>query len=272
MLEYNVRSTSERARCWFVTLTYDDRHLPFDSKLKKDDVSLFIKKLRHYFERKDKSVKIKYFVCGEYGSWHHRPHYHILFYGLPLRDLDVYKMSGGEFLFHSKLLKKIWGNGAVVIGRLCYQTAFYTARYTLKKIGTTDVFMSCSNGIGKNWCLNNIDKLINDCYLQFGKFKFSIPRYFCKIIRKYFSSDIKYVEWCKRRKDNTIDSFNVKALKYNTGEYFFSSDDIKFRNRFLKSDGTLSGLNEVSDVLKIDARNKSYIRQSLYELFKRRDF
>ena len=68
MLEYNVRSTTERACCWFVTLTYDDKHLPFDFKLKKSDVSLFIKKLRHYFERKDKSVKIKYFVCGEYGS------------------------------------------------------------------------------------------------------------------------------------------------------------------------------------------------------------
>ena len=114
--------------------------------------------------------------------------------------------------------------------------------------------------------------MINDCYLQFGKCKFSIPRYFCKIIRKYLKSDFKYVEWCKRRKDNTIDSLNAKALIYNTGEYFFRSDDKRFKNRFLKSDGTLSGMNEVSDVLKIDVRNRGYIRQALYELYKRRDF
>ena len=42
-------------------------------------------------------VKIKYFVCGEYGTKNYRPHYHMLIYGLPLNDLKVYKQMDKDF-------------------------------------------------------------------------------------------------------------------------------------------------------------------------------
>lgn len=67
----------------FVTLTYDDEHLPIAengrSTLKKRDLQLFMKRLRRY-----SGLKLKFFACGEYGSEEktHRPHYHLIIFGL----------------------------------------------------------------------------------------------------------------------------------------------------------------------------------------------
>ena len=46
----------------FITLTYDDEHLPKDLSLKPKDLTDFWKRLR-----KDYGKPIKYFACGEYG-------------------------------------------------------------------------------------------------------------------------------------------------------------------------------------------------------------
>ena len=53
-------------RCWFVTLTYDDAHLPFvdgEASLVKSAPSDFIKRLRTYTEK-----PFRFFSCGEYGG------------------------------------------------------------------------------------------------------------------------------------------------------------------------------------------------------------
>lgn len=203
LLELVSRNKKDQLNSWFVTLTYRDCFLPIDNKLNLKHVSLFIKKLRHFFERKNKDVKIKYFVCGEYGTKNYRPHYHMLIYGLPLDDLKVYKKVGKfDFLWMSNFLEKMWGRGFVVVGNLTYKTAFYTCRYTLKKYGNTDVVMSCSNGFGKKWCLDNLHQLVDNGYLRFCGRNYNIPKYFLKLIRKFYFDyqDIKKV---------SFDKFNV---------------------------------------------------------------
>lgn len=55
----------------FITLTYDDDHLPSDASLHPEDLTLFWKRLRKNLDGR----KIKYFACGEYGDATQRPHY-----------------------------------------------------------------------------------------------------------------------------------------------------------------------------------------------------
>ena len=58
----------------FMTLTYDDKHLPSDGSLDPKHLTDFIKRLRfHYRDR-----SIRYFACGEYGDDSWRPHYHLV--------------------------------------------------------------------------------------------------------------------------------------------------------------------------------------------------
>lgn len=54
----------------FLTLTYDNEHLPSDNSLHKEDLQKFFKRLR-----KDIDYPIKYYACGEYGDRFKRPHY-----------------------------------------------------------------------------------------------------------------------------------------------------------------------------------------------------
>ena len=85
---------------YFVTLTYDDLHVPKayypdpdtgeahqSLTLCKRDFQLWMKRLRKRFS----DDKIRFFACGEYGGSTHRPHYHAIVFGLHLDDLVKYK-------------------------------------------------------------------------------------------------------------------------------------------------------------------------------------
>lgn len=77
------------ARCWlearqyasnlFVTLTYDNTHLP-PKGVNKQDISNFLHKLREYFRRKFNLTGIRFFACGEYGGKNYRAHYHLILF------------------------------------------------------------------------------------------------------------------------------------------------------------------------------------------------
>ena len=55
----------------FITLTYDDAHLPTDLSLNVSHFQKFMKRLRKRF-----GEGIRFFHCGEYGENFGRPHYH----------------------------------------------------------------------------------------------------------------------------------------------------------------------------------------------------
>ena len=73
----------------FVTLTYDEDHIPSNHSLKKSDLQKWFKRVRKEIEPK----KIRYFACGEYGDKTQRPHYHAIIFGLSLRADDKMVMQ-----------------------------------------------------------------------------------------------------------------------------------------------------------------------------------
>lgn len=128
---------------YFVTLTYNNEHIPDNRKVNKDDMTLFWKRLRYFFKGeksinwKDKiEYPIRYFYCGEYGERLGRPHYHAIIFNIKLDDLEFYKFGkNGDPIYKSKKINNIWGKGFCAIGKLEYKSACYVARYTQKKLG-----------------------------------------------------------------------------------------------------------------------------------------
>lgn len=136
--------------CWFVTLTYDDEHVPELEFVKdidpdtgelldtgklltlcKRDLQLFNKRLRKHFSYD----KIRFFACGEYGETTARPHYHSIYFGLHIKDLQFFKMSKlGDKYFTSETLTRLWGKGHVLLAQVTWESAAYVARYVTKKL------------------------------------------------------------------------------------------------------------------------------------------
>ena len=129
----------------FVTLTYDKENVPRDYGLHHRDWQLFMKKLRFHF----KPLKIRFFMCGEYGSKGSRPHFHAILFGLDLDDMVVWKTrtrkpavyDNGILVkpaqkysyYTSETVSKIWGKGQVLIGYAGRETMNYVSGYMLKE-------------------------------------------------------------------------------------------------------------------------------------------
>lgn len=111
----------------FITLTYDDEHLPLFG-LCYSDVQKFLKRLRIGLIR-DYGYKspIRYAACGEYGTHTHRPHYHLLLWNMK-RDGDLKNVFALDRYIRSK-----WKNGLTDI-RFCGNSdaGYYIGKYFTK--------------------------------------------------------------------------------------------------------------------------------------------
>lgn len=124
-----LEASQHRENC-FVTLTYDDEHLPPDGSLNVKHYQDFMKRLRKHFEPR----RIRFFHCGEYGEESARPHYHACLFGLDFGDKVLYSTRAGVRLYYSETLEKIWGKGFCTVGDVTWESAAYVARYVMKKI------------------------------------------------------------------------------------------------------------------------------------------
>ena len=155
----------------FITLTYDNDHLPADQGLHKDHLQRFWKRLRKDIYPR----KLKYYACGEYGDQFGRPHYHAIVFGLSLKDCD--------------LISENWSFGFSKVGSVTYDSARYVAGYVDKKFGVKKnkevygelqpPFQVCSQGIGYRYFEAHRED-IESVGLTLNGQKMSIPRYFIK--------------------------------------------------------------------------------------------
>lgn len=130
---WTLRLTHE-AKLWeqksFITLTYDDEHLPAGGTLVKKHHQDFLKRLR-----KAHGGKLKYFLCGEYGDTTQRPHYHAIIFGCDFSDRKPYrKNKQGDMIYESDDLDRIWSHGKTFVGNVTPESCGYVARYIMKKV------------------------------------------------------------------------------------------------------------------------------------------
>ena len=186
-VEWTLRlkhEASQHSENCFITLTYNDEHLPIINgvpslPLYTFDFQPFLKRLR-----KNTGKRIRFFMCSEYGSKTERPHYHALLFGYCPHDLVRWSHEDGHWLYRSKELEDAWSDldplgsgqktpiGFVTVGQLCDETVRYVARYTLKKLdgvmstvwlGSRQpdyIRMSLKPGIGAEW----LDRFHRDVY------------------------------------------------------------------------------------------------------------
>lgn len=149
----------------FITLTYDDEHLPENGALRHRDYVLFMKALRNLLCRsvcngdanntallhsshEQRAIvtaydivkaykyapRIRFYMGGEYGETYGRPHYHAILFGLDFGDKTYHgKTKAGEKIYLSATLQKLWKHGYSSIGTASFASAAYIARYIMKK-------------------------------------------------------------------------------------------------------------------------------------------
>lgn len=177
----------------FLTLTYDDDHLPPGGTLVYRDFRLFVKRLRKLRAGK----ALRYFVVGEYGGDRGRPHYHCGLFNEAFREDRVAYRKAGKFqIYKSETLSRLWPHGLHEIGELTQQSAAYMARYSLKKVGgdlarehygdlePEFVHMSLRPGIGARWFARfGADVYPHDRVVVGGK-KVRPPRFYDKLLKR----------------------------------------------------------------------------------------
>lgn len=216
---------------WFLTLTYDEQHLPKNHQLEKEVLNDFIKKLRNYYY--DFGLdNIRYYACGEYGSKSGRPHYHMIVYNLPLTPLEFkefgvkapkeawkYKTVGSSIdkspLYQFDLLNNIWKNGYVVVGNVTIESCGYVARYVnkkrmsgvkneeLKKNGIVPEFncMSRMPGLAVHYYEKYWKKILDNNLTFFaGATRLSVGRSFEKWLLKYHADEFDRYKALKEKK------------------------------------------------------------------------
>lgn len=162
-----VNELSARCRCetfaspykpLFITLTYDNAHLPSDG-VSLDDCQRFLKRLRINLSRTfGHNISLRYVLASEYGHNTHRPHYHLILWNMPYFKVDDSNIQCGiaqtlgirtnnafvrSFDKLVQFIRDSWQNGFVSV-----QVAKDpSAKYLMKYIGKGSVVPP-----GKNKC------------------------------------------------------------------------------------------------------------------------
>lgn len=224
----------------FITLTYDDEHLPSDFSVSKSAVQKFFKRLR-----KVVSKDLKYFACGEYGGRFGRPHYHSIILNWYPEDAYLWR-DGLKKSYRSPLLEKCWKFGHSEIGDVTFNSARYVASYIVKqKRGKEKTyykehsiepeFVLMSKGLGKNFVKKHFSQLKSLGYLPFNGIKMKLPRYYENILYSTDSDKIErrkikndYLESSRKKFEDGINKLSFQQFKerfkHDTGH------DVRFKD------------------------------------------
>lgn len=177
--EWATRMTLEK-QYWtdsiFLTLTYDDEHLPADRSLSKSELQKFIKRLRWYASKR--GIKIKHFSAGEYGDPVNteRPHYHCIIFGIGQSDEDI------------SMIRRSWSKGFIYVGNVTFKSCRYVTKYLYKQRSDepyhladgTEVqapFRLVSNGISRDFAIDHFAYLEKNKTIYIDKYHLPLPRY-----------------------------------------------------------------------------------------------
>lgn len=199
----------------FITLTYDDDHLPQSCSLVPDDLQKFFKRLRRYLEYHNE-ISIRFFACGEYGEQFQRPHYHAIVFGWCPTDVkpvgfSAATTSGSNGYYISECLTSLWSFGYHIVTGVSFESCAYVARYVTKKITGPEaddyyngrvpefVRMSRRPGIGNSWLEKyHKDVYPNDTIIIRDNIKCRPPKYFDSIYEEMDSDSMLHVKQLRK--------------------------------------------------------------------------
>lgn len=240
---------------YFITLTYDPANVPISHTqdgdrvftLRPSDLQDFIKRVRRQQEY-NRENRIRFYAVGEYGTQFHRPHYHIIIFGLILDDLyEIGRNKTGRMLHSSKVIEKEWPFGRVEVDKMTWETAAYCARYTVKKLGKTesDFYkinglvpefsrMSRRPGIGMGYFEEHYKQIYSEDKIHIptsdGSRTVKPPRYYDK---KYDDINPVGMAELKGNRQNIAKEHIRVKMKNFTGSYFelLANEEKAFKNR-----------------------------------------
>lgn len=122
------------ADCAFLTLTYDDEHLPEGGTLVPKHAQDWLKRIRRRME----PTPIRFFLVGEYGDSTWRPHYHVALFGVPSCARGQTEHREAYCCHMCRVFSESWGYGGVDAGSLTIKSAQYIAGYVTKKLTKRD--------------------------------------------------------------------------------------------------------------------------------------
>lgn len=204
----------------FVTLTYDEDHLPKDGTLVVSDFQNFLKRLREqkrYEETKNKQPHspIRFFHCGEYGETYARPHYHACLFNYDFPDKVAYKKVNGNQYYTSQTLERLWGKGITMIGAVTYESAAYVARYITKKV----------TGERAQWFYSEIDETTGEIIREIK------PEYVTMSRRPGIGKT-----WFEKYKNDVIphDHVIINGKKQKTPKFYLKQIELENQKAFIK--------------------------------------
>lgn len=194
----------------FVTLTYDEEHLPADRALVKRDLQLFLKRLRKAVD----PIRVRYFAVGEYGEDSKRPHYHLTLFGMS--RFSVHDSVDGP-ITGEEVVKRCWPFGYSLLAEFNEATAQYVSRYVVKHLKDRkagNVFpipefatMSLRPGLGAG-AMDIVAKALNETVqnwesgdvvssLRIGRRSIPLGRYLIKNLRQRVGFTDEYIAQIK---------------------------------------------------------------------------
>lgn len=236
----------------FITLTYDEDHLPsgpgsctrctvphlLDGSVCVSDFQNFLKKLRRQY-----GEGIRFYHCGEYGEQFGRPHYHALLFNHDWDDKRLFSRRGGIDVFTSDSLSRLWGKGFAVSGDVTFESAAYVARYVMKKVtgvrgpdhyaGRRPEYTTMSRrpGIGAFW----FKKFSSDVYpsdrVVVRGFHSRPPRFYDGLLGREDPSSLALIKIDRERRavrfvDDVVDGRVVKVSD-NDGRRLLVREEVK---------------------------------------------
>lgn len=208
------------SRSSFITLTYDEEHLPEDHSINVKHWQNFAKKLRR------EKGQFRFLACGEYGEKNYRPHYHACVFGHDFTEDRVHWKDNkqGQPIFMSPSLTEIWGKGLTAIGQVDFDSAAYVAGYVTKKhtaaykekqyLRTSEetgaqwqvtpefAVMSRRPGLGAEWFAKyHRDVYPDDCVIMKGQ-KFEVPRYYDTLKERLEDGEMEKIKALRRERIN----------------------------------------------------------------------
>lgn len=216
----------------FVTLTYDDEHVPQNGSLRYRDFQLFMKRLRKT------RGKVSFYCGGEYGETTRRPHFHACLFGVGFADRQyLTKGADGSNLYTSAELDRLWSHGFCTVGSVCFASAAYIARYCVAKVNgplakshytvidadgvMTELepefnHMSLKPAVGKRWLERYMTDVFPRDYVIVNGVKVKPPKYYDRIFESLdperFSDIVaqRELDAYRWRDDNSYERLKVK--------------------------------------------------------------